>query len=196
MTDKVSYYLQDKKINDSSSVIHNNSFIYNSKENIPKLSKNYTIQLVSNHDEYQSDEIIKSDESLVLNINYDEYQPIKHDITFEEDGELYQFFKLSLLYNNIHCTAMIKHTDSSYDLILNGYKGIYIKYLDDFILYSQHIKKKKTIILHNEHSFNIDMSDDQLVYYPIYIISNKKYTVSDFINIYPLLIKNVIKFNL
>lgn len=196
MTDKVSYYLQDKKINDSSSVIHNNSFIYNSKENIPKLSKNYTIQLVSNQEEYQSDEIVKSDESLVLNINYDEYQPVKHDISFDEDGELYQFFKLSLLYNNIHCTAMIKHTDSSYDLILNGYKGIYIKYLDDFILYSQHIKKKKTIILHNEHSFNIDMSDDQLVYYPIYIISNKKYTVSDFINIYPLLIKNVIKYNL
>ncbi len=196
MNDKVSYYISDKKINDSSSIIHNNSFIYNSKENIPKLSKHYTIRLESNNDEYQSDEIVKSDESLVLNINYDEYQPIKCDIIFEEDGELYQFFKLSLLYNNIHCTGMIKHTDSSYDLILDGYKGIYIKYLDDFILYSQHIKKKKTIILHNQKPFNIDMTNDQLLYYPIYIISNKKYKVSDITNIYPLLIKNVIKYNL
>lgn len=100
---------------------------------------------------------------------------------------------------------MDKEIDTSYDLILEGYKGIYIHCDTDikltmdhkFIFYSKNIKKNKTIHLNNNQPFHIGLSEDQLIYYPIYIISRDvKYNVEDFIEIFPFLIKNIIKYEL
>ena len=162
--------------------------------------KSYKINLIDDDD--ISDEIVKSDESLHINENYDEFKN-RYDIIYNDDNETYNLFKFYINCNNIYCNGMDKQTDTSYDLILEGYKGIYIHCDADisrdhkFIFYSKNIKKNKTIHLNNNHPFYVGLSADQLIYYPIYIIScNIKYNVKDFIEIFPFLIKNIIKYEL
>jgi hypothetical protein len=211
MTDKITktYEISNKKISESCPIIIRKSekpYVYTSNNIIvtkPIDLKSYKINIEQDD---ISDEIVKSDESLHLNENYDEFKDFnKYEIIYNEDDELYNLFKFYINCNNIHCIGMHKHVDTSYDLILDDYKGIFIHCDADinlikdqkFIFYSQNIKKNKTIHLNNTHPFYVGLSADQLIYYPIYIIScDTKYNVNHFIEIFPFLIKNIIKYEL
>lgn len=210
MADKLTktYEISNKKIIESSPIIIRKTetpYVYTSTNIVQKKVnlKNYKINI--DNEEDISDEIVKSDESLHLNENYDEYKDFnKYEIIYNEDDECYNLFKFYINCNNIHCIGMHKHVDTSYDLILDDYKGIFIhcdadtKFKNDnFIFYSKNIKKNKTICLNNNHPFYVGLSNDQLVYYPIFIICcDTKYNVANFIEIFPFLIKNIIKYEL
>jgi hypothetical protein len=208
----------NKKISESTSAIKvpDKTIIYTSNNTsnntsntnikIKNMDKSYTISIHTHKDEeYKSDEIVTSDESLVLNSNFDEYRDInKYDIIYSEDYNLYNLYVLTINCNNIQCVGKRKNPDTSYELVLDDYKGIYIHYhiKDEFydqkyLIYSQNIKKKKTIHLYNEQPFYPGLSDDQLSYYPIYVICYEhELTITQFLKIYALLIKNIIKYEL
>lgn len=218
MTDNINkiYELNgNKKISESSSAIKvpDKTIIYTSNNTaatsttkIKTLDKSYIISVHSHlEEEYKSDEIVKSDDSLVINSNFDEYRDInKYDIIYSDDYRLYNLFVLTINCNNIQCIGMTKNTDTSYELVLDDYKGIFIHYhVNDeyvnqkYLVYSKHIKKKKMIHLYNDQPFYLGLTDDQLSYYPIYVICHDhQMTVTQFIKIYPLLIKNIIKYEL
>jgi len=216
MTDSINkiYELSNiKKINESSSAIKvpDKTIIYTSSNSsiktinkIATLDKSYIINLNNDKDD-KSDEIIKSDESLILNINYDEYKDInKYEIIYNNDNNLYNLYYLSVNCNNIQCVGMYKESDTSFNLILDNYIGILIncdiegKFKNHkYIVYSQNIKKKKIINLYNDYPFYFGLSGDQLIYYPFYIICYEhQMNIIDFIEIYPLLIKNIVKYQL
>jgi hypothetical protein len=207
-----------KKINHSCPIIRvsDKSITYTSSEGITTnlnkintLSKSYKINVNKDHHEdgavHISDDINKSDDSLILNNKYDEYKDYnKHEIIYNDNDDLYNLFHFHINCNNINCVGFIKDIDTSYDLVLEKYKGIHIHCQIEcqfhghrFIFFSKHIKKNKTIYLHNDNPFYYGLSDDQIEYYPIYIICcDDKYKTKDFIELYPYLIKNIIKYEL
>jgi len=215
MNDNKFYHISShKKLAESCPIIIRHpekSFIYKSADNIittlkPVNIKYYNINAEQNSDEYISDEIVKSDDSIIANENYNDISNInKYKILYNDDTETYNLFKFDIICNNIQCIGMNKQVDTSYDLILDGYKGIFIhcdtdinkSYNQKFIFYSKHIKKNKTIHLNNNQPFYINMAVEQLAYYPLYIICcDIRYITKDFIDIYPFLIKNIIKYEL
>ena len=92
----------------------------------------------------------------------------------------------------------------SYDLVLQKYVGVSITchidlhHLDTknkkFTIYSKHIKDTKVLNLHNSASFNLDITKEQIAYYPIYVICEEQYYMEDFLKLYPYLIKNIFKY--
>jgi hypothetical protein len=196
------------RVSDKSITYTSSQGIITDINKINSLSKSYKINVDNIREqshEHISDEIVKSDESLVLNINYDDFRDYnRHEIVYNESDEMYNLFHFNITCNNIQCIGSIKDIDTSYDLVLENYKGIHIHCQIEcqfqghrFIFYSKHVKKNKTIYLHNDSPFYYGLSDDQIEYYPIYIICcDDKYKTKDFIELYPFLIKNIIKYEL
>lgn len=181
----------------------NSSSMYNK---IPH--NNYKIMLHNHNDNSDensendnSDEIIISDsQKKILN----KYIEKKLDNTIIHYNMNYNLiYNKFLLYNKngkICCDAVIDNDIDSYYLVLNEYRGICI-YFDinlsklntlnnTYIVYSKNIKKSEFIKIKNSDYYIIN--EDQLEYYPIYIICcYTKHTMEDFIYLYPYLIKNI-----
>lgn len=169
-------------------------------------SKHYKINL-HNKDINETEKDSDSDELLTsphTTIFLRKYEPttINNIISYNSKkyNLIYDKFLMTLKHNIIHCNAIMNNELDSYQMVLDGYKGICVYFDIDlpkletanktYIVYSKHMKKSEFIKIKNADCYSID--EAQTSYYPIYVICcYTKHTMEDFVYLYPYLIKNI-----
>ena len=121
-------------------------------------------------------------------------EPIKSDVCFfyDHDG-YYNLFELRIICQQIKCTGHMKTSTTSFDLIMEDYNGIRCQ--DDeknYIILSKRILKTKTIPFVKK-SLPLSITENQSVYYPIYVICHHcEFNMVEFESLFPQLIYNMI----
>lgn len=155
--------------------------------------KTYTLS--TSPDNYVVDEISISVEDVVKNTNY--------HIAYDTDTNSYHIFKFSIECNHIICRGV--DNINTFDLINDSYKCIKVicdeklnisKNDEVFGVYSKQIKETTRINVKNQFNININLNNEQIIYYPIYIVCQHNYNVDAIADVYPHLVKNIFKFNL
>jgi hypothetical protein len=198
--------MTDYKINKVTYKVFNNS---NSPPIVP-LGKSYLVRSGSDYrgnmvptvkkhieDEHSDEIVIDEKEKIILHDNdYDVKNTyhVKYDVFTNND--IYNLFLIDINpVLEITSKGFDKADFVSYDLVLQKYVGVSITchidlhHLDTknkkFTIYSKHIKDTKV---------NLDITKEQIAYYPIYVICEEQYYMEDFLKLYPYLIKNIFKY--
>ncbi len=111
-----------------------------------------------------------------------------HIVYDNDDLTYYKLFKVCIECHHLVCKG-VEFTTFSF------FHPIHVDFFNQqFTIYSNQIKETTTITVKNEYNINLSLSNDQVIYYPIYIVAKNEYSLADFITIYPHLVKDIFKF--
>ncbi len=115
-------------------------------------------------------------------------------LDYEDDDQLYNLFKFTILCQQIKCVGDMKTASTSFDLMFEGYVGMRYE-VDDKIsysVYSKNVIKTKTAPFLKK-GIKLTLDKDQNEYYPIYVICHRcELKTSDIEKLFPQLMYNIL----